>query len=205
MTVLIVAAMPLELRWIRRRSDVHWITVAGGLGPTLAARAADRIGPVADLVLSAGLCGSLVNWLPLGQIVVGSTINGVAVPEVKSLENFTSGPIASVDYIANAEEKRKLQETGAIAVEMEAAAVLERARSWKKPFYCVKAVSDTADEQFRLNLNAARNKDGHLMVRNLLRQALSRPGVGFPELLKLKRQSELAAKALGEFLANCRF
>ena len=71
-------------------------------------------------------------------------------------EVLLAGPIASIDHVAQTvAEKRQLRKTGAIAVEMEAAAVLERARAWKVPFYCVRAVSDRASEGFALDLNAA--------------------------------------------------
>ena len=41
-------------------------------------------------------------------------------------------------------------------MEMEAAGVLSQVREWGMPFYCVKSVTDLADESFRIDLNAAR-------------------------------------------------
>jgi hypothetical protein len=103
------------------------------------------------------------------------------------------------------EEKRRLRQTGAIVVEMEAAAVLEKARDAGRPFYAVKAVSDGADESFSLDLNAARDGDGRFSVMRILNQAFRSPMTAFPELARLKRNGERAAVALGDFFAHCNF
>ena len=39
----------------------------------------------------------------------------------------------------------------------------------------------------------------------ILAQAVRRPVTGVPELLRLRRNSEAASKALGEFIGNCSF
>jgi len=160
----------------------------------------------ADTVISAGLCGALDPSLRVGDIVVGTAINGVPADPLPEAPGFGAvvGPLASVDYVADASRKRELRRTGAVAVEMEAAAVLERARYWGKRFHCVKAVSDTADEVFTLDLNAARDESGRFRISHVLWQAIRRPWIGVPELLRLKTNSELAARALGGFLAHCR-
>jgi hypothetical protein len=88
---------------------------------------------------------------------------------------------------------------------MEAAAVHERAREAGRPFFAVKAVSDTADEGFTLDLNAARRRDGRFSVMHILGQAFRSPSTGFPELVRLKRNGGRALTALGDFFANCSF
>jgi nucleoside phosphorylase len=83
----------------------------------LAGEAADSVGPEVDLVLSVGLCGALVDGLEIGQIVVGSSINGTPIDRPQSLGSAVSGPIVSIDRVAQTvAEKRRLRETGAIAV-----------------------------------------------------------------------------------------
>ena len=205
--VLVIAAMPLELKWIRPRTDVRWIKRASGPGPRLASKAVDAVGHCADTVISAGLCGALDPALRLGDIVIGTAVNGVPTESLAGVQGFRTiaGPIASVDYVADLPQKRELQATGAIAVEMEAAAVLERAREWGKPFYCVKAVSDTAQEGFALDLNASRDESGRFRIWHLLGQAVRRPSAGIPELWKLHSNSKVAAEALGSFLMCCQF
>jgi uridine phosphorylase len=206
-TVLVVAAERFELKHIRPPKDERWILKANGPGGSLAGEAADAAGPhQIDAVLSVGLCGALAEGLEVGQIVIGSSINGVRIEQPRCSGRFISGPIVSIDHVAQTvAEKRQLRKTGAIAVEMEAAAVLERARKWNVPFYCVRAVSDRASEGFALDLNAARDEVGRFRINRVLAQAIRRPEAGVPELFRLYRNSEAASKALGEFIGNCSF
>jgi adenosylhomocysteine nucleosidase len=205
-TILVIAAESFELKYIRPRTGAKWILTSNGPGPALAGEAADRVGPGIDVVMSVGMCGALAEGLNVGDIVVASSVNGVVVETPRSSAKFRVGPIVSVDRVAQTvAEKQDLRQTGAIAVEMEAAAVLERARRWGVPFYCVRAVSDTADEGFELDLNATRDASGRFRVGRILAQAARRPLSGVPELLRLRRNSEAACKALGEFIGNCSF
>jgi adenosylhomocysteine nucleosidase len=210
--VLVVAAEQFELGPIRRavsgRDDTEFVLVANGPGPRLAREAVRSAGvPVAfDSFVSAGLCGALIDELSVATIVIGNQVNGIGIPEPRSGQAYYSGAIASVDYIAGTvEEKRRLRKTGAIAVEMEAAGVLDLAREAGRPFYCVKSVSDVADEGFTVNLNAARDGEGRFSVMRILGQACRSPLTAFPELARLKRNGERAASALGEFFAHCNF
>jgi adenosylhomocysteine nucleosidase len=217
--VLIVAALEFELKPVRDaltgrafsgREGVEYLFVANGPGPRLARQAVESAGLTTafDAVVSVGLCGALEEQMDVGCIVVGHTVNGVPIQEPRAGgEMFRwHGPIASIDYVAGTvEEKQRLRKTGAIAVEMEAAAVLEKAREAGRPFYAVKAVSDRADEEFKLDLNAARDTKGRFSTSRILAQALRSPREGLPELARLKRNGECAAKALGDFLVHCSF
>lgn len=210
--VLVVAAEAFELAPIREavkgRSSCEFVFTANGPGPKLAAEAVRAAGGVCkfDAVVSVGICGALVDGLEVGSIVVGRSINGIDVMQPRSSDSFMAGDIASVDFVAvTAAEKRRLRDTGAIAVEMEAAGVREQVAMTSKPFYCIKAVSDLSDESFLIDLNAARGEDGRFRVTNILGQALRRPLTGVPELLRLKRNSERAVRSLGEFFGSCSF
>jgi adenosylhomocysteine nucleosidase len=222
--VLVVAAEEFELAPLRKvvagREDTDYVFVANGPGPRLAREAVKSAGmPISfDAFVSVGLCGALSDELSIGSIVVGNGVNGVPLADARGSvlpsgcrtatvrEHCSIGAIASVDYVAGTiEEKQRLRKTGAIAVEMEAAAVLELAREVARPFYCVKAVSDVASESFALDLNAARDRDGRFSVMRILGQAFRSPATGFPELARLKRHGERAANALGEFFAHCNF
>lgn len=205
-TILVVAADELELKWIRPRPDIRWVLAANGPGSALAGEAADRNAEKVDAVLSAGLCGALVEGLEIGDIVCGTSVNGIDIDLPSSADRHVTGPIASIGQVAQTvAEKRRLRQTGAVVVEMEAAAVLERARQWQVPFYCIRAVSDMADEGFTLDLNATRDMAGRFRVGRILAQAARQPRTGIPELLRLRRNSQTAAKALGEFIGNCSF
>ena len=210
--VLVVAAEQFELdpirRAVSRRDDVEYVFVANGPGPKLAREAVESAAgsDAFDAYVSVGLCGALADGLGIGAIVVADAVNGVPVALPQADIATVRGPIASVDYVADTvEEKRRLRSTGAIAVEMEAAAVCEKAREAGRPFFAVKAVCDTAGEGFTLDLNAARDRDGRFSVRHILGQAFRSPVTGFPELLRLKRNGGRAVNALGDFFANCSF
>lgn len=208
--VLVVAAMPAELAGIRsaltptQMSDFRF--AAEGPGFRLAQRAVSGIPERPRALISAGLCGALDERLRVGQIVVAETVNGVDCAIPRTGRPFVLGPVLSQDRVAaSAAEKKALRSSGAIAVEMEAAVLAEKGREWGVPFYCVRAVSDTADEDFVMDLNRTRDELGRFRVWKILGQAMRRPVAVIPELLRLKRNSELAAKQLGEFFAECSF
>jgi nucleoside phosphorylase len=114
--------------------------------------------------------------------------------------------LVSVDHVAaTASEKRALAASGALAVEMEAAGVLERAAALGVPFYCIRVVSDTADDTFVVDFNAARRADGRFDRGHIVKQALRRPLVMIPELLRLRGNAAKAVRALGDFVADCDF
>jgi hypothetical protein len=114
--------------------------------------------------------------------------------------------LLSIDrVIASAREKAELHRTtGADAVEMEAAAIAERAESWKVPFRAIRVVSDSAEESLPLDFNRMRDADGRFSRARIVGAALRHPSV-FPRLLRLDQRSKLAAEALGDFIADTRF
>lgn len=205
-TILVVAAERFEVKHIRPHEGQKWILAANGPGPVLAGEAADRVADAVDAVVSTGLCGGLVDGLEVGDIVVATAVNGIPIETPAATGRFLTGPIVSVDRVAQTVlEKRQLGATGAVAVEMEAAALLQRARRWNVPFYCVRAVSDTWDEGFTLDLNAARDQAGRFRAGRIVAQAMRQPVSGIPELLRLRRNAATAVRGLGEFIGNCSF
>lgn len=232
-TLLLIAAEPREfagllrhcrslerLLWplrfaraARLRSLRVWL-VAHGAGPRLAAEACEvawnRAHPQA--LASVGFCGALIPELAPADIVVSTEVmlpapaRSLPASSLRCGSPHRRGPVISLDsVIQTAEQKSALARLGAVAVEMEAAAVAERARAWGVPFYCIKSVTDLATESFKLDLNAARDARGRLSDARLVRSALRSPVALVPELYKLYRRSRLAAKTLGDFLAACEF
>lgn len=184
------------------------VGVANGPGPELAGRALDvlRGGYELDAVISIGYCGALDPALRPNDIVVGASVNGSLTRSPVTSRGHACGGVFSSDRVViSAREKHELHNTGAIAVEMEAGALALRAGNWGVPFYCVRVVTDTAAESLPLDFNACRGSDGRFSRSRIIMAALRRPGVLFPELMKLDRRCRTASEALGDFVADCRF
>jgi adenosylhomocysteine nucleosidase len=230
-TVLVVAAECRELRGILRRSSrvrrLGWpvrfarsgelngqrlLLVAHGPGPRLASEALDAAlrQQRPDALLSTGFCGALDASLGVGEVFVATRVeNGTQVFEAAQPATgraFRSGALISIDrFVATVAEKRRLSAGGAAAVDMEAAAVAGRARREGLPFYCIRVVLDRASDGFKLDFNGLRSPDGRFSRARILWAALARPWAAAPELMRLERRGRMAARALGDFLADCRF
>jgi adenosylhomocysteine nucleosidase len=234
-TILMVAAEAMEFQGLLSRLtanrlnwDLHFareaewngnrtILVANGAGPQLAGQAADtarrHVRP--DAVVSTGFCGALDPVLKVGDVVVASAVidseNGKRYPAVPlssraDMGNSAGCAILSINRVAaTVAEKRELRASGARAVEMEAAAVASRAEIWNVPFYCIRTVSDTAGENLGIDLNRMRNPRGAFSRGRIVLSALARPWSRVLALMKLEKSCRMAAKSLGDFLANCRF
>jgi hypothetical protein len=188
------AAFSREAAW----KDSRWFLIANGPGPRLVERALERKQEV-DRILSIGFCGALDPALQIGDIVVsGEVPKGLGA-------SFVQGDVVSVDRVAfTAREKCDLRAaTGAAVVEMESAAVAQKAREWNVPFGCVRVVSDVAGEDLPLDFNRYRDADGRFDRTRIALAALGRPFTVLPKLVRLDRNCRRAAERLGEFLANC--
>jgi|1185.fasta_scaffold308731_1 adenosylhomocysteine nucleosidase len=197
------------------------LLAANGAGPALAAQAvevAKRAVKAAELsasrleaIVSTGFCGALVSAYRENQIIVGTEVIDGATGErytcgatVEADCPRGEGPIVSQNRIAlNSAEKQTLSECGAIAVDMESVGVAVQAKRAGLPFCCIKVVSDRVDESFKIDLNAMRTTAGRIARGKIVLNAVTHPGL-LPELFFLRRRTQEAAKALGEFLVSCR-
>ncbi len=232
-TVLLVASEAREfnglvarLGWVQRpripvdyaREAIHrgarWLLAANGIGQRLAVQAVERVieyAPV-DAFVSTGYCGALDPALaPLSVLAADevSTMDGFRRYPAQRLPlpDLATGLMLTADHIVSSPaEKAALRvRTGAVAVDMESAAVAEAASRAGKPFYCVRIVSDAADEGFGIDLNRARDTEGRLKPWKVVREALKKPAQGVPELIHLQRRAERASQILGDCLADCDF
>ncbi len=202
--------------------DRRILLAANGPGPKLAAQAleiairaivaADLQSSALEAVVSVGFCGALRSDLQEGQILVANEIKDpqssepLPALEVETEHSFVSGAFVSQNSVAStaAEKTRLGGQFQAIAVEMEAFGVAARAKRAGLPFYCIKVVSDRADENLRIDFNRSRSRDGHFSRVKIVLQAIAKPGL-IPELFRLKRRADMAARALGDFLVSCRY
>jgi adenosylhomocysteine nucleosidase len=208
MKLLFVASDRMEFRHLRRPAD-DIRTVANGAGAHRAASGIDNALRAfrPEAIVSMGFCGALDPSLAIGDIVVGTTVFGgdrafPAEPPVTSASH-RRGPVRTVDHVVGtAEEKRRLHATGAIAVEMEAAGVAQRAQKLGVPFFCIKSVTDLADETMANDFNVVLRSDGRFDTMKVLASSLRRPWVRLPELFRFRSRCVLAARSLGDFIAD---
>ena len=201
------------------RIPVHWartgiwhgrdvIAVANGVGATHA-----RSGITAALAATQGLSGissigtggALDPSLAIAEIVVATSVNNSHALDPHG-PPARAGLVHSSPHIARTrEEKQNLSATGAILVEMEAAGVAQFAQELAVPFYCIRAVSDLANESFFTDFEAFLTPEGRFSTPRLALHALAHPVKGLGELLRLQRRSAAAARNLANYLDNCKF
>ena len=213
-----VAPAHLALDWSRsaRLGDHELVLAANGMGAQRAASAVDAAMASfpAEAIVSTGFCGALAPELGIADVVVATAISAgsrtfpalqpAMQPAVDHLHH--KGVVCSIDHVAQtAAEKRRLRAGGASVVEMEAGGVAEQAAARSVPFYCVRVVTDLADEDMANNFNRALRPDGHFGTISILRGALRNPVVRLPELIRLRNRCVRAARVLGDFIADCRF
>jgi adenosylhomocysteine nucleosidase len=200
--------LPLDFARRARLGDNQVLLVANGVGwkrAAAAVAAADGFAP--EAIVSTGFCGALDEKLRVGDVLAATCVSSNGREHrAQPLNAPYAGIVCSIDHVAqSAEEKRQLRQSGASAVEMEAAGVAEFARARTLPFYCVRAVTDLAGETMSNDFNGALRCDGHFDTMSILRGALRRPTIRLPELIRLRCRCVRAAEALGKFFAGCRF
>jgi nucleoside phosphorylase len=192
--------------------EYELLLVANGAGQARAAAAVDCAAAafLPEAIVSIGFCGALDDRLDVASVVVATEVIGpngrfrTRAPAASLPHHL--GVVLTIDHVAqSAAEKRSLRLTGSIAVDMEAAAVAERAAVLGLPFFGIKAVTDLAGEDMANDLNAAMRSDGHFDTMKILGSCFCRPLVRPPELIRLRNRSARAARALGDFFADCRF
>ncbi len=189
-----------EGQWAGRRV----VLAANGPGPKLAREAVEAAGEVGAWV-STGYCGALDANLAVGDILIATAVNGwaAAVPDCPA--RFPRGRILSEDrVVSTAWEKRQLAATGAAAVEMEAAGVTAAAQEQGLPFYCIRVVTDGANEDMPMDFNRYRGPDGRFSRSRIALAAIGQPKK-LAALIRFGRRCEKASIQLGDGLAGCRF
>lgn len=153
------------------------------------------------LVMSAGFSGAVVSSLHVGDLILGDYVcDGAGVrrcatwPTVAT--SYPRGRLLTVSKIVGSPvEKRRLGErSGAIAVDMETAAVADLCDKAGVPFGCLRAISDDVDTYLSENLLALLQGCGVSAAR-LLAAVMRRPSL-IAELLRLAAHTRLAARRL---------
>ena len=216
--VVVVTAVDLEARglarhlglsrvsgrdWPHYRGGVLELVCAGPRAVHLEARCAGM--ESASLVISAGVCGALSPDLAEGDLVVPEAVVAatrrlatVALPELRR-----AGTLVTVDEIvATPEQKARLWgETGALACDMESAAILEWAAKRGLRAAVVRGVSDRASRGVSADLAGVVEPDGRVRTTRAVRVVLSRPRA-IPEAMMLMTGTSAALKSVAAALGK---
>jgi adenosylhomocysteine nucleosidase len=207
----LVSGQPVQMRYLQGVRSLTYVVgrvsfTCAGIGCGAATRAADaliqELQP--ELIVSVGFAGAVDPALDIGSIVTPSI-----VIDNRSGQTFSTargkGVLVSAVRMADAAEKVLLrQRYGALAVDMEAAGVAERAHYHGIPFLAVKSVSDTAHTTLPDFTRFVR-EDGSFATTSFLFYLIFHPTL-WPAVRRLAADSATAARnlatSLGEFLAD---
>lgn len=205
---------PARLRFgaLAQTAEGHWLAISGA-GPEHARAAAERLAAagVAGLV-SWGCAAALDAQLKPGDLVLPERILGndgailecaadwrAPFAEALSQDNTISlyvGTLAeSPSVVASVAAKWALGQSGALAVDMESAAVARVAQAAGLPFLAARAIADTSDMAMPPSVMAALNPRGDVRLGTLLAYTLRHPGQ-VAELIQLGRAFGAAIRTL---------
>jgi len=188
--------------WQTRRGDTEVVAAAKGMGAVRAEQAvlaAEQAGPLTELV-SVGWAGaSTCGVYPGSAYVVGAVLDVVTGERYATEEATNPVLLVTADHVAGRQEKHGFAvNLGASLVDMEAATVARMARERQIPFYCWKAITDSATEELP-DFAPFLDSERQLQTGRLARYAVTHPRV-IPALLRMGRNSRSGATALRDTL-----
>lgn len=164
------------------------IGVSGGLDPSL--ESGDLV--VAETVLEYGGGAARREWST--DAVSTGLLHATLAAE--SLPVRRGAVIAASRAVLTTEGKGPLHgRWGALAVDLESAAVARAASEWNLPLVVLRAVCDTADQSIPPDLLDALDGDGGVSPSILLRRLARRPPLAF-DLLRMERAFSAALDSL---------
>ena len=163
-----------------------------------------------SVCISSGVAGSLRATYRVGEVFVarevmelesGRTIAAnrelVEAAERRGIR-LAERLLSSANMVVKAEGKNRLGRM-AEAVEMESFAVLTEAAVRKIPGVAIRAISDGADQDLPMDFSGVLDDEGRVQASKVVR-SLARAPHKLPALLRLGRNTRLAATKLAEFL-----
>jgi adenosylhomocysteine nucleosidase len=176
------------------------VLVCGGIGAAAARRASEAVIAIFDpkIVCSAGFAGALDPKLKVGDVVRPSMVIN-ASDGSRTVVEGGEGVLVSFGSVASPAQKSKLRESfGAVAVDMEAAAVARSVEARGKEFTVVKAVSDEMDFEFPA-MERFVDAEGRFLEGRFEFYAAVRPWL-WPQVMRLAWNSRRASRALCAYL-----
>jgi adenosylhomocysteine nucleosidase len=217
--ILVLTALDVEARGLARHlglDPVHassWPRYAGGrleisvVG--LGARALAERGeawPAPNVVVSAGACGALAPELEVGELVTPETVLGPdgqrhATAALAGLAR--RGTLLTTDQVVGdgAAKARLWLETGALAVDMESAAILRWAADRGVRGVVLRGVSDTANRGVPADLARVVSEDGRVHPMRAVTAVLARPAA-LADAMALRAGTAAALKTVAAALGK---
>ena len=160
----------------------------------------------ATLVVSAGACGALAPELAVGGLVVPETVlaAGGGRHATAALAGLVRhGTLVSTDRVIEdaAAKSRLWLETGALAVDMESAAIMAWAAAHGAPAIVVRGVSDAAGRGVPADLARVVQDDGRVSPLRAVSAVLARPGA-LADAMALRAGTAAAIKTVAVALAR---
>jgi nucleoside phosphorylase len=203
--ILVCFALPGEARPFQKlapKSDAIRVIVTGmGSGNTERTLAAALKESEPALVLTCGLAGGLDPALTHNTVLFETSDAALAARLSSTGLRAARFHCASRIAVTAAEKAAMRRETGADAVEMESECVHGLCRLHGVRCATVRVISDTADENLPLDFNALTTSEMNMDFGKLALALAKSPG-RIPSLLRLQRQTAMAAKALAEVLVR---
>jgi adenosylhomocysteine nucleosidase len=188
------------------------LVAVGGVGMPAATRAALRL--VADgagALVSFGMAGGLDPRLTAGTILLADQVVCAGSPARQTSSGWTSrvrGALAPAQRVAGgtllstavavtgvAEKARLLRDSGAAAVDMESAAIVQVAQEAGLPCIVVRVIVDLAADELPALVQDAAGAQGEIRLARLLGSLARRPAQVVP-LLRLSQRYREANRAL---------
>jgi adenosylhomocysteine nucleosidase len=188
------------------------LVVVSGMGPSAAADGARRlIGAGATALVSFGVAGGLDPALAAGALLLPEALispDGTRYPTAREWRERVSAAVAQRHPVCGgalltcreplfspADKASALRQTGAVAVDMEGAAIAEVAAQRGLPFLAVRSVLDAAGDTLPMALLAAIDPRGATSVVRLIAAVIRAPRE-WPDLLRLGRRCVAASRPL---------
>lgn len=189
------------------------VAVQSGVGREAAAHATEALilGHRPAVVIAAGFCGGLDPALKRNHLLLANEVTtedgaeplAVSVSaQASQLSSLHVGRLLTVDRIVRtAEEKAALhRQSGAVAVDMETAAVLQMCQRHNVPCLSVRVVSDTSEETLPPEVfQLVQQKTTAARLGAAFGAVFRRPG-SIKDLYQLKENALVAADTLAKFL-----
>jgi len=191
------------------RANVDFVVT--GMGMENARRGTEAaIVPDHKACIAAGFAGALKPTLRIGDVLVARAVQ--VLGESKTLEcsrnlfmaayetqAIEAKMFLTTDHVIGTSEEKKQLSPFAEAVDMESFATISVAKEKKVSCIAVRVISDRFDEDMPTQIDTTIDEFGRVKIPGLIKHVATHP-LAIPTLIRLGRQSKIAAQALAQFL-----